>query len=190
MFSGQWVVVRSMVSSLDEELRGHWVAVNTLEKKKSGFGSVGFSNVFLTPELATSSSTVSTAHFALTWLKAHSPVITQRLGKHLGKTCAPRTPHPSHREISLWPQRDLSVATERSPCGCREISLWPQRNLSVAPVYKIKENLFFVKFVQDCKYSPPSRWGGRPPPCAPPRINSELKRAEICENPPQNVIFF
>ena len=30
-----------------------------------------------------------------------------------------------HREISLWPPRDLSVAAERSLCGHREISLWP-----------------------------------------------------------------
>ena len=49
-----------------------------------------------------------------------------------------------HREISLRPQRDLFVATERflygyrerererSLCGHSEISLWPQRDLSVA----------------------------------------------------------
>ena len=37
-----------------------------------------------------------------------------------------------HREIALWPQRDLSVATDRSPCGHREISPWPQRDLFVA----------------------------------------------------------
>ena len=36
------------------------------------------------------------------------------------------------RKISLLPQRDLSVATERTLRGHREISLWPQRDLSVA----------------------------------------------------------
>ena len=37
-----------------------------------------------------------------------------------------------HTEIPLWLQRDLSVATKRSLCGHREIPLWLQRDFSVA----------------------------------------------------------
>ena len=50
---------------------------------------------------------------------------------------------PGETSADLWPQRDLSVATEISLCvhrafhreflrGQREISLWPQRDFSVA----------------------------------------------------------
>lgn len=70
------------------------------------------------------------------------------LGSHEGFACQV---HPlrflcGHKEIVLQPQRSLSVAEEKSPCGHRqnsvatkksvggykEIFLWTQRNISVA----------------------------------------------------------